>query len=41
MTRVGSGDRRPVVVLADDDPAITENLAAVLERSGFRGYRPR
>jgi DNA-binding response OmpR family regulator len=30
-----STERRPVVLLADDEEAITANLAAFLERSGF------
>jgi DNA-binding response OmpR family regulator len=31
----GTSDSRPVVILADDDDAITSNLAPFLERSGF------
>jgi len=31
----GGADARPVVVLADDDVAITSNLAPFLERAGF------
>jgi DNA-binding response OmpR family regulator len=31
----GTPDSRPVVILADDDDAITSNLAPFLERSGF------
>jgi DNA-binding response OmpR family regulator len=31
----GQGEGRPVVVLADDDEAITSNLAPFLERAGF------
>jgi DNA-binding response OmpR family regulator len=31
----GDGEQRPVVVLADDEEAITANLAPFLERSGF------
>ncbi len=32
---MGGHDGRPVVVLADDDEAITSNLAPFLERAGF------
>jgi DNA-binding response OmpR family regulator len=32
---MGVSDPRPVVVLADDDDAITSNLAAFLDRAGF------
>lgn len=31
-----TSDRDPLVLLVDDDPAICENLGAVLGRSGFR-----
>jgi DNA-binding response OmpR family regulator len=29
------GDERPLILLADDEPAITDNLAPFLERAGF------
>jgi len=32
---MGGKDARPVVVLADDDDAITSNLAPFLDRAGF------
>src|SRR5438874_2367823 len=32
---MGGHDGRPVVVLADDDEAITSNLAPFLDRAGF------
>jgi DNA-binding response OmpR family regulator len=32
---MGGNDGRPVVVLADDDGAITSNLAPFLDRAGF------
>jgi DNA-binding response OmpR family regulator len=32
---MGVSDPRPVVVLADDDDAITSNLAPFLDRAGF------
>ena len=32
---MGGNDARPVVVLADDDGAITSNLAPFLDRAGF------
>src|SRR6266404_6162540 len=32
---MGGSDARPVVVLADDDSAITSNLAPFLDRAGF------
>jgi DNA-binding response OmpR family regulator len=32
---MGVSDRRPVVILADDDDAITSNLAPFLDRAGF------
>lgn len=35
MPGMGRQDARPVVILADDDDAITSNLAPFLERAGF------
>jgi DNA-binding response OmpR family regulator len=35
VTREGDEARRPVVLLADDEEAITANLAPFLDRSGF------
>lgn len=35
MPSMGRQDARPVVILADDDDAITSNLAPFLERAGF------
>ncbi len=38
---MGGPDVRPVVILADDDEAITSNLAPFLDRAGFTGTSPR